>query len=178
MALKPCRECGQQVSSEAAACPACGCSKPVRQWGFFKIFFTTLFLFVSGLSLIGALAVDPAPPTQTQPKRLTEKPRPPAPPAPELKIKSWRCDIEENYTYVRGEVKNLTDQKIEHVLAVATYKNKAGELVKSDDALLDFDPLMPGQTSPFKVITRNNPEITNCELSFATMRGRQLIAVK
>lgn len=178
MALKPCRECGQNVSSEAPTCPACGCSRPVRHWGIFKIFFTTLFLFVAGFTLIGALAVDSAPTPQVQPKRVAEKPRSAAPPEPELKIKSWRCDIEENYTYVRGEVKNLTDQKIEHVLAVATYKNKAGELVKSDDALVEFDPLMPGQTSPFEVITRNNPEITNCELNFATMRGRQLIAVK
>lgn len=28
MALKPCRECGQQVSTEAATCPHCGVSDP------------------------------------------------------------------------------------------------------------------------------------------------------
>lgn len=28
VALKPCRECGQQVSTEAATCPNCGVSNP------------------------------------------------------------------------------------------------------------------------------------------------------
>lgn len=28
MAIKPCRECGQQVSTEAAACPHCGVPSP------------------------------------------------------------------------------------------------------------------------------------------------------
>lgn len=28
MALKPCRECGHNVSTEAAACPNCGVSNP------------------------------------------------------------------------------------------------------------------------------------------------------
>ena len=28
MALKPCRECGRMVSTEAAACPQCGCPNP------------------------------------------------------------------------------------------------------------------------------------------------------
>jgi hypothetical protein len=31
MALAPCRECGTNVSSEAAACPACGAAAPARQ---------------------------------------------------------------------------------------------------------------------------------------------------
>lgn len=31
MALKPCRECGQQVSEEAAACPHCGVTAPTRE---------------------------------------------------------------------------------------------------------------------------------------------------
>jgi hypothetical protein len=31
MALKPCRECGKQVSTEAKSCPHCGCDKPVNR---------------------------------------------------------------------------------------------------------------------------------------------------
>jgi hypothetical protein len=30
MALAPCRECGQQVSTEAATCPHCGVGRPAR----------------------------------------------------------------------------------------------------------------------------------------------------
>lgn len=33
MALKPCRECGREVSTEAVSCPACGAPWPAReQW--------------------------------------------------------------------------------------------------------------------------------------------------
>ena len=31
MALMPCRECSQQVSTEARACPHCGVPDPARQ---------------------------------------------------------------------------------------------------------------------------------------------------
>jgi hypothetical protein len=31
MALKPCRECGRDVSTEAAACPHCGAAAPTRE---------------------------------------------------------------------------------------------------------------------------------------------------
>jgi hypothetical protein len=31
MALAPCRECGRQVSTEAATCPHCGVGRPARQ---------------------------------------------------------------------------------------------------------------------------------------------------
>jgi len=33
MALKPCRECGKQVSTEAATCPKCGVSSPAQYAG-------------------------------------------------------------------------------------------------------------------------------------------------
>ena len=33
MALKKCRECGQQVSSSASTCPHCGARQPTFPWG-------------------------------------------------------------------------------------------------------------------------------------------------
>src|SRR5688572_2860517 len=42
MALKPCRECGAQVSTSAKTCPHCGVKSPVKKrsvlaWGVFAI---------------------------------------------------------------------------------------------------------------------------------------------
>lgn len=31
MAIKPCRECGKEVSTEAQSCPHCGCAQPVKK---------------------------------------------------------------------------------------------------------------------------------------------------
>jgi hypothetical protein len=43
MAMKPCRECGKEVSSAAKTCPQCGIARPVYTWGFRRTFYTVLF---------------------------------------------------------------------------------------------------------------------------------------
>ena len=66
---------------------------------------------------------------------------------------------------------NISEQKLDNVLAVLRYYTEDDTFVTSDDALLDFDPLMPGQTSPFKVYTRDNPLIKKGRLTFSHLMG-------
>jgi len=40
--------------------------------------------------------------------------------------------------------------------------------------LIDFDPILPGQTSPFKVLTTHNPAITKGSISFKYILGAQI----
>lgn len=56
-------------------------------------------------------------------------------------------------------------------MAVGTFRTNSGELVKSDSALIDYNPLMPGQTSPFKSMGTDNPQITDCGLNFKYLMG-------
>ena len=44
MALKNCKECGQEVSSEAKVCPHCG--KRLRKWNWFLLIFVPLAFFL------------------------------------------------------------------------------------------------------------------------------------
>ena len=44
----------------------------------------------------------------------------------------------------------------------------------SEDALVDYAPLMPGQTSPFSVTTTHNPLISTCVVSFKTFSGERI----
>ena len=44
MALKPCRECGSQVSASAATCPSCGVKRPVKRTSLFTWSVTALFV--------------------------------------------------------------------------------------------------------------------------------------
>lgn len=53
MALKPCRECGEKVSTHAKACPKCGVAKPVRQ----PMSVSQAILAIGLLLVICALAV-------------------------------------------------------------------------------------------------------------------------
>jgi hypothetical protein len=94
--------------------------------------------------------------------------------SPPLEVISWKCDKEYSYVFVRGEVKNISSQSIKNVMAVGEFRTKDGTLVKSEDSLIDYNPILPGQTSPFKTGGTDNPAITNCNLSFKTLFGKQL----
>lgn len=93
---------------------------------------------------------------------------------PKLQLLSWSNYTEYGYIHVVGEVKNISNSKLEHVTAVVTFRTEDGTLVKTDDALIDYDPLMPGQTSPFKVLSTENPAIKKLSLGFKHLLGGEI----
>lgn len=90
---------------------------------------------------------------------------------PKLRVNSWRCYTEHGYWHVAGTVTNITSSNLDKVTAVATFETKEGQFVKTDDAMIDYQPIMPGQTSPFDVITTGNPSIWQCRLAFKHLFG-------
>ncbi len=70
------------------------------------------------------------------------------------------------YITVNGQVKNVSEASLEAVDAVVEFYDANGKFVKSDDALIDYDPILPGQTSPFSVISTDNPAIKQYKTSF------------
>ena len=80
---------------------------------------------------------------------------------------------ERSYGYITtsGEVKNLTNENLEQVEAKVSYYTSDGTFVKSDDALIDYDPILPGQTSPFKTIGTDNPQISGYKVVFKYLMG-------
>lgn len=90
---------------------------------------------------------------------------------PPLLVRSWRCYTEYSYIFVEGEVQNQSPDKIDHLEAVATFSTSNGDLVKSDDAIVEYDPILPGQISPFKVGTTTNPAISKCDIGFKLLLG-------
>ncbi len=97
-------------------------------------------------------------------------------PKPEymLQCLSWSNYTEYGYIHVVGEVKNISNAKLENVMAVVSFRTEDGTLVKTDDALIDYDVLMPGQTSSFEVLTTENPAIKKLGLSFKQLFGSQI----
>lgn len=49
MAIKQCRECGSEVSSEAKVCPKCGISKPIKKTSLI----VKILLGIFGISILG-----------------------------------------------------------------------------------------------------------------------------
>lgn len=94
--------------------------------------------------------------------------------APPLELLSWNCSRENSFIYVRGEVRNISSVPLENILSIGTFRTADGTLVKTADALIHYDPLMPGQASPFEAGTRDNPAIDRCNVSFTKLLGAPL----
>jgi hypothetical protein len=62
------------------------------------------------------------------------------------------------------------------VTAVGTWYTSTGTFIVSDDALTDFNPILPGQISPFKTYSTYNPEMSKCDLKFKSLLGAQIPA--
>lgn len=58
------------------------------------------------------------------------------------------------YLTAEGRVKNLTAAPIDGIKAIVTVKDASGRALRTDDALIEYKPLNPGQSSPFRVMVR------------------------
>lgn len=90
---------------------------------------------------------------------------------PPLELVSWRWYFEHGYMHVTGQIKNVSNNKMSNVMVVATFTTASGDIVKTSDALIDYNPILPGQTSPFTTLTTQNPAATKCSISFKEFGG-------
>ena len=82
----------------------------------------------------------------------------------------------QGYAHLSGEVRNDGQELIDSLEAVATFRTRGGTFVKAADALIEYRPLMPGQVSPFLVLTTWNPMISGCQVAFKTYAGGEVSA--
>ena len=176
MALKKCKECEHQVSSKADKCPNCGAPVGAKQYGCGTLIGILLLAFL----LYMVVSPDPSPRNSTDSTNANsatdgaiDSP-PTEPPPPPLKLISFSCEKGDYFVETIGEVKNVSDESLKNIMAVSTLRTSDGTLVTSDETLLDYNPILPGQTSPFKVITSQNPAIESCHISFRSLWGRTI----
>jgi hypothetical protein len=65
---------------------------------------------------------------------------------------------------------------LENVEVVASFSSADGTLVKSGSALIDFNPLLPGQSSAFEARAEDDPEVSNCNYIFRKLGGEEIRA--
>lgn len=81
---------------------------------------------------------------------------------------------EYDFITVEGQVKNISGVSLDSIVAVVEFYDSNGDFVKSDSALIDYDPILSGQTSPFSVITTDNPAIKKYSTTFKYFAGGTL----
>ena len=92
---------------------------------------------------------------------------------PTYELQLLSTNFERSYSYITmsGQVKNISSSNLENILAVISYYTEDDTFVKTADALIDYNPILPGQISPFEVITTDNPAITRFSISFKYLLG-------
>lgn len=89
----------------------------------------------------------------------------------QLVLESWTWSMDDNFVKASGEVTNVSDRPLENAEVQVTYRTADGTMVKSGDALVDYNPILAGQTSPFETIDTMNPEMNTASISFKELMG-------
>ncbi len=171
MALVKCKECDHEISKNAKSCLNCG-AKPK------KLSLPLIFvLFILGVIALGKFTEPPETSqnvqTQSQPEQKKINPQN-TPYTQLLEVASWSCYEDHGYMIIEGEVKNIADTPLKNLRVVGNFRKDDGSFVKSDDGLIEYSPLLPNQTSPFKIMSRRNPAISKCKISFTTRSGQRI----
>lgn len=90
----------------------------------------------------------------------------------EIISSSWSQD--HGYATYEGQVKNISNLNLKNVQAVATWYDSNGNMITSSSALIEYNPILPGQISPFKVMKTYNPAMEKAGVEFSKLMGGTL----
>ena len=95
----------------------------------------------------------------------------------ELVLEDWNWREEHGYAIAEGKVTNISGMSLKNVEAIVTFKNESGEFITTGSALLEYNPILDGQSSPFKVYATWNPAMSKASISFKKLMGGVLTHV-
>jgi len=91
-----------------------------------------------------------------------------------LELIATRGYEEYGYNIVEGQVRNVSGSPLSGVAAVSTWFTTDREFVRADTAIIDYDPILPGQTATFKTIGHGNPEAKKYTVAFKFLLGGEI----
>jgi hypothetical protein len=89
----------------------------------------------------------------------------------QLKLVSSRWSEDYGYATYEGQVKNISGIKLKNVQAVVTWYDRNDNMITSSGALIEYNPILPGQSSPFKVMKTYNPAMQKAAVEFSHLMG-------
>ncbi len=173
---KICKYCKEEINKKAKNCPHCG--KDLRYWCNRHPVLSVIIIFIL-LGTFGTIFSDNKSTSnstsKSSPTSNSNQNIPTAKPQEDLlELLNYNCYKQSDYFITEGQVKNISGKSIESVEAVVTAYTEDGKFVKSGSALIGYNPIMAGQTSPFKVMIRDNPEIKKCKVDFKEFWGSEI----
>jgi hypothetical protein len=180
-----CPVCGNQFDDGGERCPRCGRPRPGVAPEYMAVPWqraATYIGVISGILFVCLLLLAPRTGTELSPAKTSEpsaaessapsesganKEASGAVQAGKDLVVSWSCraDTVTYWVTIRGEVKNASGSPIKGLRMVAILRTADGTFVSSDDGSPEYDTILPGQTSPFEVLTKFNPAMRSADLS-------------
>jgi hypothetical protein len=92
-----------------------------------------------------------------------------------LQLQRVQCDVPIGFSLVsaRGEITNISTDRLYDVQAVVKFL--AGDRSLLEKRTTYIEPLSPGQTTRFEVVTTANLAISDCDVGFQTSSGQQVL---
>jgi hypothetical protein len=92
---------------------------------------------------------------------------------PQLELVEWHWGPSESGITVKaeGEVTNISNEPLRNVVALVSFYTKDRTFITSDTGFLEYNPILPGQTSPFRVITGYNRAMAMASIDFKYFGG-------
>jgi hypothetical protein len=122
---------------------------------------------------------EPSPVPATIPRTPRPSPTPTPTPAPKYKLAliSAKCTLESDigFTECEGFVENISGKTVENVEVVIIWVDDDGVPQSSDEALIDYNPILAGQQSPWSTIGTYNPALTRFRVQFKELLGGTIL---
>ena len=93
---------------------------------------------------------------------------------PQLEMTASRGYETSSFHIVEGQVRNISTAPLKSVVVVTNWYDKDGKFITSEDALIDYNPILRGQVSPFKTMARTNPAMARFDVTFKFFAGRTI----
>lgn len=92
----------------------------------------------------------------------------------DLELVRWSWSKDYSYVVAEGQVKNISQRRLERVEALVTWYDANKNFITSQSSLIEFNPIMPNQISPFKVTARHNPAMKSASIEFKFLFGEKI----
>ena len=156
-----CSHCKKEIPAGAKKCPFC--QSDLREWwNRHPVLTGVIALFILGS--VGSAVSGSSSSTGSAGTSQTND-------TPQLQLLSYGCSTDYGYFHITGQVKNIAGQSLKNVEAVGTAYAKDGTFINSDSALIEYNPILPDQTSPFEVLMTDNPAMQKCNVDFKFLMG-------
>lgn len=92
-----------------------------------------------------------------------------------LQLQRVTCDVPFGFNLIsaRGEVTNVSSDRLYDVQAVVEFRGDDRSVLERRTSYID--PLSPGQTTRFEVVTTSSLAFSDCDVGFQTSSGKQIL---